>query len=158
MIYWLKTRAERAMAAYLATILPGSMRVYRSRDLTPRQFPCAVVRVDSCRRYAGQESAVQIITGSVVVLCEFAREVDDSARVLTEFEETQEESVTAVFEALQLDATELATALTATGSSGVVWSGAWIGDDTGRVADSSEDGLVAVETVAWHAVIGPKEL
>jgi hypothetical protein len=91
-------------------------------------------------------------------MCEFAREVDGSAKVVTEFDETQEECVSTVIEALQLDATELATALTATGSSGVVWSGAWIGDETGRVADSTEDGFVAVETVAWHAVIGPKEL
>lgn len=157
MIYWLSRRAETALAAYLATILPGTVKTYRSTDLTSRQFPCAVARVHSASRYKGQEYAAQILTASVAVLVEFAREIDGNAAVVREFEEVQEAAVSAVMEALNLDTGELATALTATGAQGIQFSFAAIGDDSGLVSLSSEDGMVSITEIPLRLIAGPKE-
>ena len=142
MIYWLNRKTERALAAYLGTVVPGEMRVYRSTDMTPRQFPCAVVRAHTVRRLKGQAHAGNRIEASVIVMNEYANTVDGQAAVVERFDEIEERSVSACMEALFLGDGELATALNATGTDGVTFHYAAIGNDDDRpvVAQTTEDG------------------
>jgi hypothetical protein len=157
-IYFLNRRAETALAAYLASKVPGTVKVYRSTDLTSRQYPCAIARVHTASRYKGETYAAQILTGSVMVMVEFAREIDGGAAVVREFEEVQEAVVSAVMEALNLDTGELATALNATGTKGITFSHAAIGDDSGLMSISGEEGMVSTTEIPLRFIAGPKEL
>jgi hypothetical protein len=155
--YWINKRAEAALAAYLATIVPGSVKVFRSTDLTSRQYPCVVARVHTASRYKGQEYAAQILTASVVVMVEFARAINGAAAVIKEFEEVQEAAVSSVFEGLNMDEGELAAALNATGTDGITFSHAAIGDESGLMSLSSEEGMVSITEIPLRFIAGPKE-
>ena len=157
MIYWLNRRAERALEGYLARVVSGSMRVYRSADLTPRQFPCAVVRVHTGRRFDGEMYAANIMEASVVVMTEYARVINASAQVLQEFEEVEEAAASSVKEALFIE--DLAAQLNAVGVQGITFSLAQIGDDTTKpVTDNQEeDGMVSMVFFSLLLHAGAKE-
>jgi len=137
-IYWLNRRVERAVESYLKTIVPETIKVYRSSDLSERQFPCAVVRMSENRRFAGQMYAANRMMGSVIVMTEYARVVDDTAHVLEEFESVEEQAVSYVLEALYVDG--LATLLNNQAIPGVNISYAMMGsDDPNPVTSVSEE-------------------
>jgi hypothetical protein len=159
-IYWLNRRIERAVAAYLTQMVPGEMRVYRSGDMASRQFPCAVVRAHTNRRFAGQAHACNVTEVSVLVMTEFAKVIDGSTAKLVEaFEDIQERCVSAVLEALYLGDGELATALTETGTAGVSFSYASCGSggDEAVTSQVTEDGPVSVVEIPVRVHAGAVE-
>ncbi|MBM3889381.1 MAG: hypothetical protein FJ388_09670 [Verrucomicrobia bacterium] len=145
MIYWLNRRVERAVEALLKTTCGDKMRVYRSADLTPRQFPCAVVHMMQNARVVGEMHAGNRMLGAIAVMTEFARVVDGDAQVIEEFEATEERAVSAVLDAVYTDT--LAADLQAQGISGVTIYYAAVGDEAGVTSQSSEDGGVSVVTI-----------
>jgi len=157
MIFWLNRRVEQAIAAYLRGQVAGGVQVYRSSDLTPRQFPCAVVRAHSVARFGGEIYAAQRISAMVVVMTEFARAIDGNAQVIEEFEEIEEKAVSCVMEALFID--DLCEQLNAAGVEGISFSYAAIGDDSGRpvIAQLSEDGTLSMVEIPLVLHAGPTE-
>jgi len=160
MIFWLNRRVERAIEGYLRTIVQGEMRVYRSADMTPRQFPCAVVRAHQNMRYKGQVYAANRMLVSVLVMSEFVREVDADAQLVENHEDVEERCVSAVLEALYLDDGELETALNAVGVDGVQINYAAIGsgDDPSVTSQSAEDGGMSIVEIPLVIHAGAKEL
>jgi hypothetical protein len=143
MIYWLNRRAERALEKVLReTCSHANMRVYRSADMTPRQYPCAVVRVTACQRPTGAVYAGNRMMASVNVMTEFAKIVGPNANVIEEFEAIEEAAVSRVMEALFVD--DLATQLNAQQVSGVTFSFAAIGDESGVTSRIAEQDTVSV--------------
>lgn len=156
MIYWLNRRVERAFAAYLAQIVSGEMRVYRSGDLASRQFPCVVVRAHQVQRVPGELSAVNRMLVTCTVMHEFARIVDSTATVIEEFEEVEERNVSAVLEALFIS--DLATQLNAVGVDGLTINFAEIGDESNVTSEQEEDGTVSKTHIPLIVHAGAKEL
>lgn len=158
MIYWLNRKVEQAVAGLLSNTVPGDFRVYRSADLTARQFPCAVVRSHQASRFGGQVHAAQLIDVTVTVMTEFARVVDSSAELVKEFEEQQESVVSSVLEVLYVDT--LAADLTAIAVDGISFSMAQIGDGGSErpvIARNEEDGTVSMVEIPLQVVVGAVE-
>jgi hypothetical protein len=142
-IYWLNRRAERALEKVLReTCGHANMRVYRSADMTPRQYPCAVVRVMTCQRPTGAVYAGNRMMATVSVMTEFAKIVGPNANVIEEFEAIEEAAVSRVMEALFVD--DLATQLNAQQVPGVTFSFAAIGDESGVTSRIAEQDTVSV--------------
>ena len=158
MIFWLNRRVERALESYLKMILPGSVRVYRSADMTPRQFPCAVIRAHQNQRYGGDVYACNVMLVSIIVMTEFARVVNATAQLVNTFEETEEAAVSVVLDALYVD--DLAAQLEATGTDGVSFAYAAIGSDGDPAVTSQSTEADTVSQVEIPLVIhaGAKEL
>lgn len=158
MIYWLNRRVERALVGYLTKTLPGEYKAYRSCDLTPRQFPCAVARVYQVMRFKGEIHACNRMLASIMVMTEFARVVDDDAKLIEEFEETEEKVVSAVMESFYID--DLATQLTAINIDGLSISYAALGGDGEYPVTSqlSEDGTVSIVEIPLVIHAGATEI
>ncbi len=156
MIYWLNRRVERALESHLRASVGSDMRVYRSADLSPRQFPCVVVRAHENRRYPGELYAANRMTVSLLVMHEFARVVDGQGVVTDEFEDIEERNVSSVLEAVYRD--DLAAVLEATNTDGVTISYAMPGSADGLTSASSEDGMVSIVEIPLQITAGAKEL
>jgi hypothetical protein len=133
------------------------MRVYRSADLTPRQFPCAVVRAKLNQRMSGEVFAANRMLVSVFVMTEYAPMVDAQAGTVQEFEEREEDAVSAALDALYVD--DLATQLNAQDVSGVTISYAVPGDGSGNpvTSESSEENNVSIVEIPLIVHAGARE-
>lgn len=158
MTFWLNRRVERALQSYLQTLCSSSMKIYRSAQLEPRQFPCAVVRAHQNRRYVGEVYAANRMIASVMVMTEYASEIDGNAVEVSKFEEIEEIAVSSVLEALFVD--DLAAQLTAVGIPGISISYAAIGSADGDpvTSQSDEDGNVSIVEIPLVIMAGSTEI
>ena len=80
----LEELAEDAVAAYLTAKVSGDMRVYVGEMSKERQFPCAVVVLDTCEPLSEEAEWHDAckITGVIAVLTEDADEIDDAGIVV----------------------------------------------------------------------------
>lgn len=158
MIFFLNRKVEQVIAGYLSKTLPGTMKVYRAMDLTPRQFPCAVVRCGASARYAGEVYACQKFAVSVYVLTEMAKEINSSAQTLLEYEEIQETVVSATLEALYIET--LKNELADIEVDGIEISYASIGnsEEAPMIASCDEENGVGVVEIPLIIHAGAKEL
>lgn len=143
MIYWLNRRVERAIEAYLKTIVPDTIPVYR-RIMTPHQFPCMHVRAHQNQRFTGSVYACNRMLAGVRVITEYADTIDAAGSVLEQFEDIEERAVSYALEALYVD--DLAAQLNAQAISGLHVSYAVPGGDSSNpvTSVSSEDGTVSI--------------
>jgi len=155
MIYWLNRRVEKAVEALLKTKCGDTMRVYRSADLTPRQFPCAVVRAHQNARIPGEMFAGTRMLVTISVMTEFARAIDGSAQVIEEFEAAEERAVSAVLDAINTDT--LAADLQAVGIAGISVYWAMLGDESGVTSTNEEQDNVSVVTIPLAVRAGEVE-
>jgi hypothetical protein len=158
MTFWLNRRVERALQSYLQTLCSSTMKIYRSAQLAPRQFPCAVVRAHQNRRYVGEVYAANRMIASVMVMTEYASEIDGNAVEVSKFEEIEEIAVSSVLEALFVD--DLAAQLTAVGIPGISISYAAIGSADGDpvTSQSDEDGNVSIVEIPLVIMAGSTEI
>ena len=158
MIFFLNRKVEQVIAGYLGKTLPGTMKVYRAMDLTPRQFPCAVVRCPKSMRFAGELHACQKFEVSIFVLTEMCKEINPSAQVLKEYEEIQEQVVSATMQALYIE--DLKNQLEAIKIDGISISYAEIGDSEENpvLADCDEENGVGIVLIPLKIHAGAKEI
>ena len=157
MIYWLNRRVEKAIESLLKTKCGDTMRVYRSADMTPRQFPCAVVRAYRNERFGGEVHAGDRMLVTVSVMTEFAAVVDGGAQAVENFEDIEERAVSAVLESLYV--ADLAEQLTAQAIPGVTIRYAVPGDGGANpvTSQSAEENNVSVVEIPLIVHAGAAE-
>ena len=145
-------RVEDAFVAYLASVLPGTMRVYAAYGFDAPQFPCAVVFAESSAPVSENATwhDARMVAVKVAVRVEVASEIDGSAVTVATVRERNAAARSAALESL--GTTALLTNLIATQTAAVAFSQAQLTSEA-----RSTDGRVVETVYAVDVIAEPVE-